>query len=89
VIDTPEDVVLEFRPEAANAAGGDFGKGAVREDGEDGSVRVSFSCANLDYVVSRLLAAKGDIRIISGDRLGERLAAEIAAVAGHYEDRSR
>lgn len=83
----PEKVVLEFRPAAANlATTGDFGRGAVRSDAGDGAVRVEFSCTNPDYVVSRVMAAKGDIRVIEGAALQARLAAELAAVAGHYAE---
>jgi proteasome accessory factor B len=80
----PETVVLELRPEAANAAGEEFGKGAVRTDMPDGAIHIRFQCANPDYVVSRIMSAKGDIRVIEGDALKTRLAAEIAAVEGHY-----
>jgi proteasome accessory factor B len=85
----PEPVILEFRPEAANAAGEDLGKGAARTDLPDGSIRVRFECANPDYVISRIMSAKGDIRVIEGERLAARLAAEIDAVEGHYREGSR
>lgn len=81
----PETVVLEFRPEAANVATGEnFGKDAERSEQPDGAIRVRFVCANPDYAVSRIMSAKGDIRIVEGDGLAERLAAELAAVEGHY-----
>jgi proteasome accessory factor B len=85
----PEVAVLEFRPAAASAAGGDFGKSAERSEQPDGSIRVRFSCTNPDYAVSRILAAKGDIRVLEGERLAARLAAELAAVEALYrEDRT-
>lgn len=80
----PESVVLEFRPEAASAASGDFGKDAERTEQPDGSVRVRYSCTNPDYAVSRVLAAKGAIRVIEGERLVARLADELAATEAIY-----
>jgi proteasome accessory factor B len=79
-----EEVELEIRPEAAAVANEDFGPEAARSEGADGSVRLRFACGNVDFAVSRILAAKGGIRVLSGPRLLQRLQDELAAVADHY-----
>jgi proteasome accessory factor B len=81
----PEDMELEFGPAVAAAADEDFGPDARREAQPDGSVRVKFRSGNLDYAASRVLAAKGAIRVRRGARLRERLADELAAVKARYE----
>lgn len=80
----PEHVELEFGPQVAAAANEDFGPGAERDRAADGSVRVRFRCGNLDYAASRVLMAKGAIRVVRGDRLRARIADELAAVAERY-----
>ncbi len=62
----------------------DFGPEAVRTPGPDGSVRLRFACGNPDFAVSRILAAKGAIRVLAGPRLLQRLQGELAAVAEQY-----
>ena len=79
-----EDVDLEIRAEVAGVVNEDFGADAVREDAGGGAVRVRFSCGNPDYVVSRVLAAKGGIVVLAGERVKQRLSAELGAVAGYY-----
>ena len=81
-----EDVELEIRPEAASTANEDFGPDAVRDEDERGAVRVRFSCGNPDYVVSRVLSAKGGLVLRAGERARERLSRELAAVASFYEE---
>src|SRR5690606_3240439 len=84
----PAEVVeLELGPEAAAVGNEDFGPGASREDQPDGSVLVRFECGNPDFAVSRILAAKGAIRVRSGARLLQRLRDELAAVAETYQER--
>jgi len=80
-----EDVELEIGPEAAPVANEDFGPDAVREPGADGAVHLRFACGNADFAVSRILAAKGAIRVVSGPRLLQRIESELAAVAEHYQ----
>jgi predicted DNA-binding transcriptional regulator YafY len=82
-----EEVELELGPEAAAVANEDFGPDAVREEAPAGSHRVRFACGNPDFAVSRILAAKGAIRVRSGERLRTRLQDELAAVADTYQDR--
>jgi proteasome accessory factor B len=79
-----EDVELEIRPEAAPVANEDFGPEATRSQEADGSVRLRFPCGNADFAVSRILAAKGALRVLAGDRLLQRLRDELAAVADRY-----
>lgn len=80
-----EDVELEFKPEVAGAATNeDFGEDARRKDAPGGTVRVRFSCGNLEYAVSRVLAAKGAIRVKRGPRLRQRIADELARVRAKY-----
>ena len=79
-----EEVELEIRPEAAAAANEDFGSEATRIDQPDGAVRVRFACGNPEFAVSRILAAKGAIRVRSGARLLQRLRDELTAVADTY-----
>jgi predicted DNA-binding transcriptional regulator YafY len=80
-----EEVELEIRPEAASTANEDFGPTAQREELAGGAVRVRFSCGNPEYVVSRVLSAKGGLVLCAGDRVRERLTHELEAVAGFYE----
>jgi proteasome accessory factor B len=80
-----ERIELEFMPEVASAAHEDFGPDATRSQGEDGSVRVKFACGNPEFVVSRVLAAKGGIRVKRGPQLRKRIADELAVVSGMYE----
>jgi proteasome accessory factor B len=84
---TPEPVEiaeLEIRPEAADTANEDFGPDAERIRNDDGATLIRFGCGNPDYVVSRVLAAKGGILIRRGDRLRSRIAAELHAIREHY-----
>lgn len=78
-----EDIELEITTEAADVANEDFGPEASRRE-EGGSVFVSFSCGNPDYVVSRILAAKGGLLLRKGDRLRARLHEELHAIKEHY-----
>ncbi len=78
-----EDVVLRLEPEAADAANEDFGAGADKVTA-GAAVVISFRCGNPEFVVSRVLAAKGAIIVEQGERLRARLAAELDAVAARY-----
>ena len=80
-----EEVELEIRPEAAAVANEDFGPEASRTDQPDGAVRLRFACGNPEFAVSRILAAKGAIRVRSGARLLQRLRDELSAVADTYQ----
>ena len=45
---------------------------------------VRFPCSNVDFAVSKILAAKGAIVVRRGDRLRKRLADELQALAARY-----
>jgi proteasome accessory factor B len=79
-----EEVELEIGPEAAAVANEDFGPDAVRSESADGSVRLRFSCGNSDFAISRILAAKGAIRVLSGPRLAQLLRDELSSIADRY-----
>lgn len=78
-------VLLEFDNEALSAANEDFGKDATREELEDGKVRIRFQSGNPDYVVSRILSAKGAMRLLEGDACKQKLAEEVAAIEELYQ----
>ncbi len=79
-----EQVELEIRHAAADIANEDFGTESRREQLDDGAVRIRFPCGNPDFVVTKILAAKGAIVVREGARLRERLTDEIAAVEERY-----
>jgi proteasome accessory factor B len=81
---TVEEVELEIGPEAAPTVNEDFGADAVRTTRPDGVVLLRFQCGNPDFALSRILAAKGAIRVRRGAQLSARLATELAAIARHY-----
>jgi proteasome accessory factor B len=81
-----EEVELEIRPEAAAVANEDFGPDAKRTDQPDGAVTLRFACGNPEFAVSRILAAKGAIRVLTGARLQQRLRDELSAVADTYQE---
>lgn len=77
-------VLLEFDKESLSAANEDFGKTAQREETSEGKVRIRFESGNPDYVVSRILAAKGGMRILEGEACQKRLAEEVLAIEELY-----
>ena len=83
----PEEVQLAFSAEAAEVANEDFGPTAVkRVDHASGHDRtlITFDCANLDFATTRVLAAKGAIRVLRGDKLRTRIADELEAIGARY-----
>ena len=81
--DPPEEVQLALSPEAAEVGNEDFGPSAVkRQDGD--RLLVTFDCGNFEFAATRILAAKGAIKILRGERLRARIAEELAAVEAHY-----
>jgi predicted DNA-binding transcriptional regulator YafY len=78
-----ELVELVLHPEAAEVANEDFGADANRT-AEGDTTLVAFKCGNPDFAVSRILAAKGAIVVRKGDRLRQRVADEMAAIADRY-----
>ena len=82
--DTPEEVQLALTAEAAEAGNEDFGPHAVKRlDGE--RTLVTFDCSNFGFATTRILAAKGAIRLLRGERLRTHIAGELDAIAAHYE----
>ncbi|WP_428268211.1 helix-turn-helix transcriptional regulator [Haliangium sp.] len=79
-----EEVEIEIRPEAADTINEDFGPGATRTTTADGATRIRFDCGNPDYVVSRVLAAKGGLVIRDGARVLARFADELEALQERY-----
>ena len=86
-VEPPEEVELVIRPEAADTANDDFGPAAEKHTesiaGADVTV-VRFPCTNVEFAVSKILAAKGAIVVRRGDRLRRRVAEELEAVAARY-----
>ena len=80
----PEKVVLEMQPESADVAHEDFGPDAAKQELDGGAMRVTFTLTNPDFAVSKILAAKGGIRVLEGRRLHERVADELAAIRRRY-----
>jgi proteasome accessory factor B len=85
----PEEVQLALSAEAAEVANEDFGPTAVKRVEHTASgerTLITFDCANPEFATSRVLAAKGAIRVLRGERLRSRIAGELAAVAARYEE---
>src|SRR5689334_10722298 len=80
--DPPEEVQLELAPEAAEVANEDFGSTAVKRVDGDRTL-ITFDCANLEFAATRVLSAKGAIRVLRGDRLRARITDELGAIATH------
>jgi predicted DNA-binding transcriptional regulator YafY len=81
--DPPEEVQLALATEAAEVGNEDFGPtGVKRQDGD--RMLVTFDCANFEFAATRVLAAKGAIRVLRGERLRERIVGELDAIATHY-----
>ncbi len=80
----PEEVVLEFHSEALSTANEDFGSDAIREEVDDGKIRIQFMSGNPSFVVSRILSAKGGIHLISGDSCLQYLKSELDAMEEMY-----
>jgi len=83
--DPQEEVQLALAPEAAEVGNEDFGLTAIkRVDGD--RILVTFDCGNHEFAATRVLAAKGAIRLLRGDRLRARIHDELDAIAAHYGD---
>lgn len=83
--DPPEDTQLVLAPEAAEVGNEDFGPTAVKRIDGDRTL-VTFDCSNLEFAATRILAAKGAIRLLRGQRLRARIHDELDAIAAHYVD---
>ncbi|MGE5182964.1 MAG: helix-turn-helix transcriptional regulator [Acidobacteriota bacterium] len=81
----PEEVQLALSAEAAEVANEDFGPTAVKRIDGDRTL-ITFDCTNPEFAVTKILAAKGAIRVLRGDKLRARLADELAAIDARYEN---
>jgi proteasome accessory factor B len=82
-----EEVQLAIAPAAAEVANEDFGPTAVKRRDGDGDLiitLVTFDCTNPEFAATKILAAKGAIKIVRGDRLRARIAAELDAIDALY-----
>jgi proteasome accessory factor B len=79
----PEEVQLALAPAAAEVGNEDFGTSAVKRIDCD-RVLIRFDCGNLEFAATRVLAAKGAIQVVHGDRLRARALRELDAIAAHY-----
>src|SRR5262249_42486820 len=68
----PEEVQLALSAEAAEVANEDFGPTAVKRVDGDRTL-ITFDCMNFEFAASRVLAAKGAIRVVRGPRLQTRI----------------
>jgi proteasome accessory factor B len=82
-VDPPEEVQLALLPEAAEVGNEDFGHAAVKRVQGDRTL-ITFDCSNLEFAATRILAAKGAIKILRGDRLRARITEELDAIDTHY-----
>jgi len=81
----PEEVQLALSAEAAEVANEDFGPTAVKR-ADKGITFITFDCTNPEFAVVRVLAAKGAIRVLRGDKLRARIAEELDAIGERYEE---
>jgi predicted DNA-binding transcriptional regulator YafY len=80
----PATVVLAIDPALAAVGDEDFGPGAEHTTESDGSLRVRFTCRNLDYLTTRVLGAAGRLRVLEPAPVRERVRAAAAAIAANY-----
>ena len=79
----PEEVQLAVLAAGAEVLNEDFGATAVKRVDGDRTL-VTFDCTNPEFAASRVLAAKGAIQVIRGDKLRARIAAELEAIDERY-----
>ncbi|HJZ89050.1 MAG TPA: WYL domain-containing protein [Polyangia bacterium] len=77
-------VVLEAAPELAHVAHEDFGADATRSPLPSGGVRIEFACGNPAYLVTRVLAAAGRLRVLAPETQRRRVRAAAQAAAARY-----
>ena len=83
--DPSEEVQLALLPEAAEIGNEDFDHNAVKLRHGDRTL-ITFDCTNLEFAANRVLAAKGAIKVLRGDRLRQRIADELTAIDEHYPE---
>src|SRR5262249_58560942 len=79
----PEEIQLALSPEAAEVGNEDLGLTAVKRIDGDRTL-VTFDCSNLEFAATRILAAKGAIHLLRGERLRARIRDGLDAIAGDY-----
>jgi proteasome accessory factor B len=79
----PEEVQLAVLAAGAEVLNEDFGSTAVKRVEGDRTI-VTFDCTNPEFAASRVLAAKGAIQVIRGEKLRARIAAELEAIDERY-----
>lgn len=79
----PEEVQLAVLAAGAEVLNEDFGSTAVKRVEGDRTL-VTFDCTNPEFAASRVLAAKGAIQVIRGEKLRARIAAELEAIDERY-----
>jgi len=86
------DVVLDIGPERAWMADEDFGPGSTREAlgadeaGGEGWTRVRFRSGNPGYIVTRVLDACGNLRVVAPAELRTRVRELAGRIAGANSD---
>ena len=79
----PEEVQLAVSAEAAEVANEDFGSTAVKRIDGDRTF-ITFDCGNTEFAALRVIAAKGALRVLRGDRLRARIMEELDAIGERY-----
>jgi proteasome accessory factor B len=85
--DAPLALELEVRPEAAAVLGEDLGEGARKEPLDGGATLVRMTCSNPEYVVARVLASKGALRVRAPAELRARVRRELEGIVARYRAR--
>ncbi len=80
----PEEVQLAIGAEGAEILNEDFGPTAVKRV-EGNRTLITFDCTNPEFAASRVLAAKGAVQVMRGDKLRARISDELAAIDERYE----
>ena len=83
-VESAARVVLETAPEWAHLLREDFGASAERTELPAGGARIAFDCSNPAYVVARVMAAAGRLRVIEPMALRGRVREAAERAAGRY-----
>jgi proteasome accessory factor B len=83
-IEPPLAVELLVQPDARAVENEDFGAEARREALPGGGVRLRFPSGNPDYVIARVVAAKGGLILAGPPALRERVRHELQAITALY-----
>jgi proteasome accessory factor B len=83
-LEASQNVTLEIDGAIAAVADEDFGPSAGRTDGPGGTLRVTFPCGNLPYLITRVLAAAGRMRVLEPEPVRQRIREQAVAIAAAY-----